>query len=237
MFRLEALEYSYPGGGRALRGFSADIPAGVTVLAGPNAGGKTTVLKLLAGLLPPRGGAVRDRESGEPLSTADLRRLGRMVLQDPEAQLLGAAVGEDLMLGLASSSLPPEAFRERAGRLAEKFGLADRWDESVDSLSHGGKRKLCLAHALLAGPRVLLLDEPFSGLDYPSIRELRECIRENRRAGLTQVISSHELEPVFDLADWMVVAADGLAVAEGVPEELHGRIGEWAVRPPGGGWD
>ncbi len=237
MLAIESLEYSYPGCGPALRGFSASIPRGITLVAGPNAGGKTTLLRLLAGLLPPGAGAIRDRESGRPLAAGELRRLGRMVMQDAETQLLGATVGEDLMLGGPASGIPADLFRERAAGLARKLGLAECWDEPVSALSFGRKRKLCLAHALLAEPGLLLLDEPFAGLDYPAIRELRECLRENRRAGLPQIVSTHELDPVFDLADWVVVAADGAAAAEGRPEAMRERLREWSVRPPGGGWD
>lgn len=236
MLTLESLTFSYPGRSVALRSLGATVSSGVTLLAGPNAGGKTTLLRTLAGLLEPASGIITDKETGKMLSPTDLRRMARMVMQDADPQILGAHVGEDIMLGKAASSLP-DRFNSEARRLAEKFNLSPYWNESVEALSYGQKRKLCLIHALLAGPKMLLLDEPFAGLDYPSARELREFIRENRRAGLGQVISTHELEPVFDLADWLVVVRAGIVVAEGRPEDLRNRLPEWSVRPPGGGWD
>lgn len=235
MLRLENIVYSYPGHEPALDGLNAALADGITLLAGPNAGGKTTLLRLLAGLLEPDSGRILD-SGGKPLRPADLRRLGRMVMQDADPQILGARVGEDIMLGRAASALG-ERFEAEARRLAEKFGLDRFWNETVDALSYGQKRKLCLVHALLAGPRLLLLDEPFAGLDYPSALELRDFLRENARAGLVQVISTHELEPVFDLAEHMVVVLDGKVAAEGTPGDLATRLPEWSVRTPGRGWN
>lgn len=236
MLHLSNISYSYPGRDRALSGVTARIARGVTILAGPNAGGKTTLLRLLAGLLEAETGAISNgRSDARPLTAVDLRRMARMVMQDPDPQILGVRVGEDVMLGRAASNLGG-AFETEADRLAAKFGLKDFWHETVGALSYGQKRKLCLLHALLAGPLLLLLDEPFAGLDYPSALELRGFIREHAEAGLTQVISTHELEPVFDLAGHIVVVKDGEVAAEGVPEELAPRLGEWSVRRPGGGW-
>lgn len=236
MFRLEALFYRYPGASAGLNGLTAGIPDGVTLLVGPNAGGKTTLLRLLAGLIVPTAGCVRDA-AGHPLAAAELRRAARMVMQEPEPQLLGADMGEDVMLGQPASGVSVGEFRERAEGLAMRLGLAGCWNRSVEALSHGQKRKLCLLHALLANPRALLLDEPFAGLDYPATREMRAFIRENRRAGLVQVISTHELEPAFDIADWLVVVDGGAAVREGTPEALRAELPSLSVRPPGADWD
>lgn len=236
MLTIENVTYAYPGHGEALRGLSCRVPDGLTLLAGANAGGKTTLLSLLAGLACPKAGRIVLEHTGAAADARELRRAGRMVMQDPEPQMLGARVGEDIMLGAAASSLGA-AFAEEAKAIAGRMGLADNWHRPVDSLSHGQKRKLCLAHAVLAGPRLLLLDEPFAGLDYPSAIELRELIAHNRRDGLAQVVSTHDLEPLFDIADWMIVLADGRLAAEGKPADLRGRLRDWSVRPPGGEWE
>ena len=236
MLQLANIAYSYPGREKALDAVSATIAPTVTILAGPNAGGKTTLLRLLAGLLDPQSGTVTDKQNGGVLDASALRKMSRMVMQDADPQILGASVDEDIRLGRAASNLG-EAFDAEAARLTEKFGLGDFRYEPVDALSYGQKRKLCLVHALLAGPKMLLLDEPFAGLDYPSALELREFIRENAAAGLTQVISTHELEPVFDLAEHLVVIKDGGVAAEGKPKDLESQLKTWSVRAPGGGWE
>lgn len=232
---LEAVDifYSYDGRAQALQNLSVHIPQGITILAGPNAGGKTTLLRLLAGLLVPTGGRILN--DGAPVSPAQLRQHSRMVMQDADPQILGARVGEDILLGQSASNIETD-FPETAHSLCAKLGLDSLWDQPVESLSYGQKRKLCLVHALMAGPQLLLLDEPFAGLDYPSGKELRHFIQENKRNGLHQILSTHELEPVFDLADHIVVVENGAVPAEGAPEALRDRLGEWSIRTPGGGW-
>lgn len=236
MLHLNNIDYAYPGGGQALKNATATIATGITVIVGPNAGGKTTMLRVLAGLLEPQAGTILGNDD-EPLSPADLRQTTRMVMQDADPQILGATVMEDVLLGTAASALSGDAFMAEAEALRKRLGLERFWHAPVDSLSYGQKRKLCFLHAMLAGPKCLLLDEPFAGLDFPACRELRRLIRENREAGLAQVISTHELEPVFDLADRLVVVAGGTATAQGEPGELEERLAEWSVRAPGKGWD
>lgn len=234
--KIDALAYSYDRRANALATLSATIPAGVTILAGPNAGGKTTLLRILAGLLEPTGGNITLHD--EPAPPLRLRQLSRMVMQDADPQLLAARVGEDIMLGEKSSNLKSgkNGFEQRAKELCASFGLTALWEAPVHSLSYGQKRKLCLVHAMMAAPEILLLDEPFAGLDYPSGKELRHFIKENKERGLRQIISTHELEPVYDLADHVVVVAGGRSPAEGAPETLREKLSQWAIRKPGGGW-
>lgn len=235
VFALEALHYTYPAGPPTLAGLAARLPAGgLTLLVGPNAGGKTTLLRLLAGLLAPQRGRIVRGETGAALSPTDLRRAARLVMQDAETQILGPRVGDDILLGAAASARP-ERFADEARRLTSHFRLD--WHAPTEALSYGQKKKLALLHALLAEPEILLLDEPFAGLDYPAALELREVIRNSRGAGLTQIVTLHDLEPLFDMADWLVVVENGTVSAEGRPEDLRGDLRRRSVRPPGGGWD
>lgn len=227
--------YSYPGRGAALKGLSAAFSPGLTLLAGANASGKSTLLRLLSGLIRPDRGVVR-RTGGGETTAEELRRMGRLVIQDADPQILGATVGEDVELGRAASNLGGRFSAEAEG-LAERFGLRALWNAPVETLSFGQKKRLNLLNALLAGPELLLLDEPFEALDYPSARELRGFIAENRTAGVAQIISTHDLEPVFDLADRLVVIKDGLVVAQGKPDELVPDLSTWSVRTPGERWD
>ncbi len=255
------LGFGYPGAERAaLEGVTFSVPAGgLLCLCGVNGSGKSSLLSLLAGLQRPSAGGIRlgggpdagsnggpgdkpdakdgDRREGLVAPSARqareaarvLRQGAALLLQDADMQILGATVGEDLCLALD----PGDAEAHGAARdMADRFGLGHQWDEPVHTLSYGQKRKLCLAAALLTGPHLLLLDEPFSGLDHPAIMELRAVLVAHRAAGLTQVVSVHDLEPVVDVADAMLVLHEGRQVLYGPPCEVLDHVRDFGIRPP-----
>jgi biotin transport system ATP-binding protein len=125
------------------------------------------------------------------------------------------------------------ARRIAARRLAERFGLRDG-EAPVHTLSLGSRRKLCIVTALRDAPAVLLLDEPFAGLDYPAVREMRAILAENRAAGVTQLVAAHDLEAFADLADRWVVLQRGRVAATGTADEVFPALRGHGVRPPGG---
>jgi biotin transport system ATP-binding protein len=198
-------------------------------LAGANGSGKSTLLALMAGLYAPTRGSLEVAGRVSPGHEEDIRRVCRLVMQDADLQILGATVEEDLLLGRERG----EAVTAEARAMAERFNLSRYWDSPVQTLSWGTKRKLCLAAALLDRPRVLLLDEPFSGLDYPGVREMRALIRANRETGLTQVVSSHDLESFIDLVDGLAVLDNGELVLNGPAESVLDHVAEHSVRAPG----
>jgi len=230
MIELNAVSFAYPAGGEVLSGVSLAVKkGGLLGLAGANGSGKSTLLALLAGVYAPTAGSLEVAGRVGPGRAKDIRSICRLVMQDADLQILGATVEEDLLLGRGRGE---EAAAE-ARTMAKRFNLLKYWDRPVQTLSWGTKRKLCLASALLDRPRVLLLDEPFSGLDYPGVREMRSLIRANREAGLTQVVSSHDLEPFIDLVDGLAVLDDGKLVLNGPAETVLDRVAEHSVRAPG----
>lgn len=231
MIRAQALSYAYAGGAAALDGVAFDLAPGTLCgVVGSNGSGKSTLLALLAGLFTPTGGTLTVAGAASPGGEPAIRRRTALVLQDPDQQIIGATVEEDLLLGL-----PPrdEARRARALDLAARFGLADP-AASVRSLSLGSRRKLCIVTALRDAPEVLLLDEPFVGLDYPAVREMRALLAANRAAGLTQVVAAHDLEAFADLAGHWLVLEGGRLVRAGPAEDVFPALGGHGVRPPSG---
>lgn len=231
MIQLTDLTFRYPGSRKdSLRDidFHADEGA-VICLCGVNGSGKSTLLSLLAGLYTPTTGTMRVANFSSPGNEDELRGLSALVLQDADLQILGSTVAEDMLLAFPDG-LP--GAEDTARDMAARFGLSEHWDSPVHTLSYGQKRKLCLAVALLGAPGLLLLDEPFSGLDYPAIREMRDILTHNKQQRLTQIISVHDLEPVIDLADRVVVLHHGAQVACGAPEAVLDGIREYGVRQP-----
>jgi len=229
MITLSQVEYAYPAGGTALMDITLSVPEGALVgLVGANGSGKSTLLALLAGLYTPSGGSLRLAGHESPGGEKAIRSLARLVQQDADLQILGATVEEDLLLGRKRTDQAVGRAREMAGRL----GLIDQWERPVQTLSWGMKRKLCLAAALLDEPRVLLLDEPFSGLDFPGALEMRAILRANREVGLTQIVASHDLDSFVDMADLLVVLNHGRLAVAGAAAEVLPHVLENDVRPP-----
>ena len=229
------LTYAWPVNGRGqaaepvLQGVSFELEQGQRLcVCGCNGGGKSTLLQLLAGILEPLAGSVA--LNGEKATADTLRKRTALLMQDADMQIIGSTVGEDLLL---CSPQPDAAILARTRDMAARFALDTVWERPVQALSYGQKRKLCLCSALLAQPDILLLDEPCGGLDYPALLGLRAQLREN--AGLAQIITTHELEPVIDLADVVLVLHEGKQVCLGTPEEALRAVEvhpEWGIRPP-----
>ncbi|QGY40596.1 ATP-binding cassette domain-containing protein [Pseudodesulfovibrio cashew] len=229
MITLSNLDFQYPSGGGVLSSVSLSVGRGELVgLVGANGSGKSTLLSLVAGLYSPSSGSLSVGGVESPGDEKGIRARCRMVMQDADLQILGGTVEEDLLLGRRRTEDAVAA----AHTMAARFHLLDVWDRPVQTLSWGMKRKLCLAAALLDGPEVLLLDEPFSGLDYPGMTEMRRLLVESRDAGLTQLVSSHDLECMVDLVDALVVLDGGRVALAGPPEEVLDHVRDHAVRPP-----
>lgn len=224
---IEARQLSFRHRGAtsdALCGVSFTLrQGGLCCLYGMNGSGKSTLLGLLAGVFAPASGALTVKNlEGRPA------RVG-LVPQDPDIYILGSLVEEDLLLALDPAD---KAARERALSLAGRFGLSALLGEAVHTLSYGQKKKLSLASALAAAPDLLLLDEPFAGLDYPSAMAMREALAENKKNGLTQIICEHDLDLVADMADDFLVLNAGRLAAAGTWAEVFPILEKNGVRPP-----
>ena len=230
MIDIKNLSYTYPhNAAPALRGLSLRIPEGALVcLLGNNGSGKTTLLHILAGLLQAQG-VLRILGHELPRDADAARRELALLPQEPDLYILGSIVAEDLNL-----SLPPNdpTAQDRAVALAHRFGLSTLLDRPVHALSHGEKRKLCLASALAAAPRLLLMDEPFAGLDFPAMLELRRILADNKARGITQIISLHDLELLGDLADLCLVLRKGELVLRGRPADIYPALAGLELKAP-----
>lgn len=240
MITARELSCSHQRGTFALREVSFFVARGeLYLVAGANGSGKSTLLQLLAGLLTPSSGSAQVGEVTLPGGEKSLRARSALCLQDPDLQILGATAREDLLLCLPAS-LPKPAVQDMVQEMAVRFRLGHCLDAAVHTLSHGQKRKLCLATALLtqqqrsAGAPVLLLDEPLSGLDYPAIKELRQLLQRNKAQGVTQLVASHDLEPLADLADGLALLHQGRMPHVGPVAEVLAHARECGVRPPCG---
>lgn len=227
------LSFAYDRGAPVLSNLNLDLPEKcLAVITGVNGSGKSTLLALLAGIFAPGGGELSVNGRKSPEDQGEIRKISCLVVQEARLQIIGGTVEEDLALSLEARGVKGDAAGDKVREAAEQFGLADKLESPVQTISWGQARKLCLAAAMLAEPRVLLLDEPLSGLDYPFVLEMRKILKANHRAGLTQIIAAHDLDPLADLATHIGVLHQGKMARFGEPKQVMPGLEKFGVRPP-----
>lgn len=216
------LRYRYHDGTEALRGVNFTVAPGECVgLLGPNGSGKSTLLLHLNGILPEKpavDGAVRIL--GEPVSADRLpaiRRQVGLVFQDPDDQLFCPTVTEDVAFGPQQLGLSEREIHERVQRALQQVGLSDFGQRATHHLSHGEKRRVCLAGVLACEPAILVLDEPTSDLDPRGRREFKALLN---RIPATKLIATHDLELVVEMCSRVIVLDRGSVVADGPTVKL-----------------
>lgn len=220
--QVHNLHYRYHDGTEALRGVSFQVEAGECVaLLGPNGSGKSTLLLHLNGLLPEKlsaDGTVRILD--QALSREELESVRRqvgLVFQDPDDQLFCPTVEEDVAFGPQQLGLKTAAVSTRVEQALQQVGLAGFGHRATHHLSHGEKRRVCLAGVLACAPTVLVLDEPTSDLDPRGRREFKALLR---RIPATKLIATHDLELAVELCSRAIVLDQGTVVADGPVLEL-----------------
>lgn len=199
----------------------ACAPGRLLALLGPNGAGKTTLVKLLLGVFAPQQGKVRVA-GGDPRQRATRQAIGTMLQISGVPETLSVAELADLFASLYPAPLP----RRDALGLAQVEDLAKR---RFGQLSGGQRQRVLLALALIGRPRVLVLDEPSTGLDPASRRALGELIRGQRERGTTVLLCTHDLEEAARLADEVVIVDHGRVIARGTPRELTRSLPERRV--------
>jgi ABC-2 type transport system ATP-binding protein len=206
---------------RAVDGVSFDVGRGeIFALLGPNGAGKTTTLRMLHGILQPDSGEIRYTLNGAPAWPAPAQ-LG--YLPEERGLYREAPVGRTIAYFGVLRGLDRRAAQAAAAAWLDRLGLADRAGDRPDALSKGNQQKVQLAAALVHGPRVAILDEPFSGLDPVNQELFLDILREKRREGAAVILSAHQMQLVERVADRILVMDRGRAALSGTLEEIRRR--------------
>lgn len=213
----------------AVAGLDLDIARGeIFGLVGPNGAGKTTILRILATLLVPDQGDAEIAGASVRRNPNDVRRvIGFM--PDSFGVYDDMRVWEYLDFFARCYGISAERRRRMIGDLLELVDLGSKRDAYVQTLSRGMQQRLCLAHALVHDPSVLLLDEPASGLDPRARVELRELLRELRSLGKTIIVSSHILPELEELCTSVAIVDHGQVLAHGKVADIERRLRVGAV--------
>jgi ABC-2 type transport system ATP-binding protein len=196
-------------------------PGRIVGFLGPNGAGKTTTMRCVFGLAVPDRGEVR--WNGKPVDRDMRLRFGYM----PEQRGLypRMRVAEQLSYFGQQHGMSGKSANASAAQWLERMGLGDRAKSKLEELSHGNQQRVQLATALVHGPELLVLDEPFSGLDPIGIATMTDVVREQAAAGAGVVFSSHQLDLVEDVCEDVVIIARGRIVASGAIDELKAASG------------
>ena len=236
MIHAEKLIYEYDkrdeegnviGSERAVDGVDIDVPQGSFVaILGHNGSGKSTLAKHMNAILVPTGGTmwVDGRNTKDPDELWNVRQSAGMVFQNPDNQIIGTVVEEDVGFGPENLGVPTDEIWQRVEESLRAVGMFERRKDSPNKLSGGQKQRVAIAGVLAMEPKCLVLDEPTAMLDPNGRREVIRAVEKLRREKkVTVILITHYMEEVID-ADQVFVMDGGHIVMHGTPREIFSRV-------------
>ena len=238
MIHAEKLIYEYDkrdeegniiGTNRAIDGVDIDIPQGSFVaVLGHNGSGKSTLAKHMNAILVPTGGTmwVDGRDTKDPAELWNVRQTAGMVFQNPDNQIIGTVVEEDVGFGPENLGVPTDEIWQRVEESLKAVGMLERRKDSPNKLSGGQKQRVAIAGVLAMEPKCLVLDEPTAMLDPNGRKEVIQAVEKLRKVKkVTVILITHYMEEVID-ADQVFVMEGGHIVMHGTPREIFSQVDE-----------
>ena len=238
MIRAEKLVFEYDkrdeegnviGSHRAIDGVDIDVPQGSFVaILGHNGSGKSTLAKHMNAILVPTGGTmwVDGRDTKDPNELWNIRQSAGMVFQNPDNQIIGTVVEEEVGFGPENLGVPTDEIWKRVENSLRAVGMLERRKDSPNKLSGGQKQRVAIAGAIAMEPKCIVLDEPTAMLDPNGRKEVIEAVEQLRKEkNVTVILITHYMEEVID-ADQVFVMDEGHVVMHGTPKEIFSRVDE-----------
>ncbi len=217
------ISFSYPDETKALNGinFSANKSEFIGILGG-NGCGKTTLLKILNGLLKPQAGDVYlENENLKSINRDKLFTKVCTMFQDPDDQLFSHTVEQDVGFGPTNMGLDKNQVQKRIDYALFSVGMQELAKKSINALSYGQKKRICLAGVLAMDPEIILLDEPTASLDPMGVSAIMALLKDlNVKKGITMIMTTHSVDLVPLFIDRAIILNKGTIVKEGAPEEV-----------------
>lgn len=238
MIRAEKLVFEYDkrdeegnviGSHRAIDGVDIDVPQGSFVaILGHNGSGKSTLAKHMNAILVPTGGTmcVDGRDTKDPNELWNIRQSAGMVFQNPDNQIIGTVVEEEVGFGPENLGVPTDGIWKRVENSLRAVGMLERRKDSPNKLSGGQKQRVAIAGVIAMEPKCIVLDEPTAMLDPNGRKEVIEAVEQLRKEkNVTVILITHYMEEVID-ADQVFVMDEGHVVMHGTPKEIFSRVDE-----------
>jgi len=233
MLKLENLSFGFEKTKPILTDISLTITRGsFTLITGPNGSGKSLLLKCIKGLLKPTSGTIY--LDGADVTNSAKKRLTSigLVFQDAETQIVGQTVERDILFGLENLELPLSVQQERLAAVVTLLDLTKQLKQRPRTLSGGEKRRLSIAGVLVMQPKLLIMDEPFANLDYPSVVQVLKTLLQLKDEGHTIVLVSHEVEKILAYTDDVIILSEGKVASQGPPSFVRSLFSEHGVYLP-----
>ena len=190
-------------------------------LLGPNGAGKTSLFSILAGLSKPSEGKVLyDSKIVNSLSFEKRSELGVIYLPQEPSVFRELTVEENIKAALEAKKYEKKEIDNKFTRISEEFDLMSIKAQKCSSLSGGQRRRVEIARAIALNPKLILLDEPFAGIDPLIINEIKTLIKNLKEKGIGVLISDHNVSATLDICDYIYVINAGKVIAQGIPNEI-----------------
>ena len=238
MIQAEELVYEYEkrddegnviGTHRAVDGVDMDVrPGQFVAILGHNGSGKSTLAKHMNAILVPSGGTmwVNGRDTKDPNELMNVRQSAGMVFQNPDNQIIGTVVEEDVGFGPENLGVPTDEIWKRVEDSLKAVGMLEYRKNSPNKLSGGQKQRVAIAGVIAMEPQCIVLDEPTAMLDPNGRKEVLRTVQELRkRKNVTVILITHYMEEVVD-ADWVYVMDSGHVVMRGTPRQIFSQVDE-----------
>lgn len=219
MYRINNLSYKYEKSQYALNNISMDFNSGNVIgIVGSNGCGKSTLFMNMMGILKPNNGEIIFEDKilkYDKKSLYNLRKEVGVVFQDPEKQIFHSRVYDDIAFALRNIGTDEDEVKYRVKKSLEDVNCTDLIDKPIHFLSYGQKKRIAIASVIAMENRMVLLDEPTAGLDPSSTRSVIGIINRMKETGIKIVITSHDMDLIYEICDYIYVMDKGLIVSEG----------------------
>lgn len=220
LLSVENLSFSFPDGNRVVNNISFQVQAGeIVFFHGKNGAGKTTLFQCLTGLLKVKDGTIRFHGKPFPREKDRLKKIA-IVFQNADDQIIAGSVADEVAFGPLNLRLPIEEVKQRVDWALKVMDIQELSTRPPHFLSYGQKKRVTIASILAMKPDILILDEPTAGLDQEQAEELVVTLKTLAKQGMTLLISTHETDFSYRLADRVIFIDQGSKICDGLPEEV-----------------
>lgn len=218
------MSYRYEDGTMALNDINIDLSKGKIIgLIGSNGAGKTTLFKCLLGIFKPTSGEIifdDNKLKYDKKSLMNLRRNVTMVMQDPDKQIFYSNIYDDVAFGPRNLGKDKDYIDKMVEQNLKKVRMWELKDKPVQYISYGQKKRVSIAGAMAMEPQMILMDEPTSGLDPKMERDMVGIINDLKEEGKTVILSSHDMDLIYEICDYIYLINDGAIIKEGTKGEV-----------------